>query len=110
MAGNFLTSDLDIFLNESDFAVSAIHTPDGGVAQPAVSVIFLEELREGDQYRGIVEEYIAEIYGKTTALAAVKLNDLVTIAGVDYQVTSDAVPDGTGLSKVPLRRLIPIRI
>ena len=108
MSGDFLTDDLNEFLSTNDFAESAIHTPAGGLAQPAVNVILSERLADGDQYalENIIAVYECIAYGKTTDLTAWSLNDTVLINSVRFQITAEQVPDGSGMSGVRLRRII----
>lgn len=110
MPGDFLTDDLTTFFNTDEFAVSAVYTPAGGSAEDAVNGILDEELLQGNQYSGQVQEASAEFTGLYSDMAGWKLNGRLTINGVNYQVQSDPVPDGTGWASVPLEREEPTKI
>jgi hypothetical protein len=102
-----MQSDRDsIFLNSdgSPHYRSAVYTPKGGVAQPAVDVIFSGIPTHGDEY-GVDpvewEKYVA--LGSPSDVSGWKKQGTVTIGGTDYGVISAPYPRDTLWSVIPLR-------
>lgn len=110
MPGDFLTDDLDDMIDEDEFADSAVYTPKNGEAEEAVLGCFDEDILQGNIYTNDVETPRALFHAKTTDVNHWRRNGTVTINSVDYTIINDSVPDGTGMSEVPLKRTIETRI
>ncbi len=100
--------DLDVFLNEGDFAVPAVIQLQGG-GQVALSVIF-DDPYVNPQLRDAYskDEVMPTALCKQSLVGAVRRGDTITItfpAGArQYDILTAPQPDGTGMSLIQLAR------
>ena len=90
-----IQSDQSVFLNinESPGAVTAVHTPKGGIAQPSFTVLFVDFPIHGDEEQVLeVEGPITNVVGKSSDLAAIKKNDGILINSINYEVINNPYP------------------
>lgn len=90
-----IQSDQSIFLNtdESPGAVTAIHTPKGGAAQPSFTVLFVDFPIHGDENQVLdVEGPITTVVGKSSDLGSIKKNDGILINSINYEVINNSYP------------------
>lgn len=102
-----IASDItNVFLNTDESAYSAVWTPAGGVAQPAISVFFQNTPLHGDEYQGLpVEQPETYIVAKASDVSSWKARDHVTINSTQYQIINNPYPDSSDnyWSIIPLR-------
>jgi len=101
-----MLEDLDIILDDDEFATEATITPrETGVESAAFNVILGEATLHGDEERSEVVDYDIEVSGKTTDLSSVLKRDTMTLNSTDYEAINNAVPDSvrSGWSVVMLR-------
>lgn len=102
----------DIIDDTEEFGIEAIHTPQGGEAQPAFNVILGESILHGNDETGFVEQESVSVTAKTSDVTAVSYRDKITINSVDYEVVNDPYQDSEfkAVSIIELRRTIPTKI
>lgn len=87
------------FLNTDDFAFLA--TVEGGRTFP---VIIDEEYQRETMGGFVMTSASPTLVAKEKDLAGMKKRHRITVAGVDYWLTDDPEPDGTGMATAPLSR------
>lgn len=84
----------DVFLNTDEFADSAVWTPAGGSAQPAIAGFFNNFPLHGDEFqeKDVVqpETYFVT---KSSLVTSWKALDYVTINSTVYQIINDPYPN-----------------
>lgn len=97
MAGSFLTDDLSMFLQDSDFAVSATF------GSETITVVFDEEFL-GQDVGGSVEIMGSTplAYCRTSDVSSAVQDSTITISGTSYTIT-EVEPDNTGMTLLRLR-------
>lgn len=90
-----IESDItDVFLNTDEFADSAVWTPAGGAAQPAVSGLYNNFPLHGDEYQERPVEQPETYFVTSSALVTSwKARDSLTVKGSTYQIINDPYPD-----------------
>ncbi|MDF7673543.1 hypothetical protein PT277_01535 [Acetobacteraceae bacterium ESL0709] len=91
--------ELDQFLDEHDFAFRA-KRQDG----QSFPVIIDEEYQRESMGGYVMTSANPVMIARETDLATLKKRDRLTISGVDYWLTDDPEPDGTGIARAPLSR------
>lgn len=84
----------DVFLNTDEFADSAVWTPAGGIAQPAVTGFYNNFPLHGDEYQdNPVSQPSTFFVTKSTNVSSWKAKDTLTVKGTTYQIINDPYPD-----------------
>ncbi len=110
MSGNFITDDLGEMMDTDEFADNAVWTPKRGGDSVPLIVFFDEELLTADESTHDVSPPHAGFSGFPDAVSGIRIDDEIQINEIDFIVTGQPAPDGTGLSFVPLKRKYPTRV
>ena len=96
----------DIIDDTDEFGTEAIHTPQGGVAQPAFNCLIGESILHGDDEMGTIDDESIAITVITDEVTAVKIRDSITVNGTPYEVVNAPFTDSetSGTSVIELRR------
>ena len=82
-----------IFLNQNEFAASAIWTPAGGVAQPEITVLFNGFPLHGDENQETgVEQPSIFAAASSADTASMKNRDTILINSTTYELKNDPYP------------------
>ena len=83
----------EVFLNTDEFADSAVWTPAGGVAQPAVAGFYNSFPLHGDEYQENKVVQPQDFFVTSSALVASwKAQDSLTVKNTTYQIVNDPYP------------------
>lgn len=92
-----ITTDLDVFLNDDEYADEGTYTPTVGAA--VTGNVILDQDYDGSEGVG---SYRYFAYAKASFLGSAKPGDSVAIDGVTYKVKNPPDVDGTGMCIVEL--------
>ena len=102
----------DIINDTEEFGIEAIHTPQGGIAQPAFNVILGDRIKHGNDEIGDVQ--FESIFATAVAsdVTAVKYRDALVINSEDYVVANNPYLDSEfkAVSVIELNRKIETKI
>jgi len=99
MPGDFLDDDIDTMINTSEFAYSAVYTPDGG-SPTAIDVIYDPNEVQIDPYTGAQAVIPPSITAKTTDVTGIRHKDVFVVDSVTYEVTKHV--DNKGVTFITL--------
>ena len=96
--------DVEAIIN-GEFSRECIHTPRGGVAQPAFNCLLNNAPMHGDEVKPIVFEEDIGISVISSEVTAVKKRDFILVTGTSFEVINDPVIDlgFAGTSVINLR-------
>jgi len=100
--------NLDDFLSVDDFAIVATFTRQGSGQVRQVRGIFDEQYVDADLGEYTMDTGEPRLTCKEADVVGLKKHDACTIAGipgVNYELSHDPVPDGTGTAVVRLERV-----
>lgn len=95
---------LDDFLNEDEFAVSAVFVPKNGIPRQPVAVIFDEPFFNAELGEYDISAGVPRASCKETDITGLKKHDACVIGGIRFRLDHDPQPDGTGFATVLLSR------
>lgn len=107
-------ADIAEIINDTDeFGLEAIHTPQGGSAQPAFNVILGESILHGnDDNDSSIEFESIFATAVTSDVVLVKKRDAIVINLIDYVVANDPYLDSefSGTSVIEMNLKYPTKI
>lgn len=93
--------DLDVFLDEDDFAIPVIILLGGG-SELTVSGIYEDQYLDAQLGEYTMDSTRPRVWCKASAVQGVRRGDVCTVDGFVYDVLGDPQSDGTGMAMLDL--------